>query len=69
MPKKNPKIPILPYYPEGSKDWEKRHIFDTDSIRQSPSGLARIDLKVYAIEANRETTEQIQKQSYRRRMD
>ena len=69
MPKINPKIPILPYYPEGSKDWEKRHLFDTDSIRQSPSGLARIDLKVYAIEANRETTEQIQKQSYRRRMD
>ena len=69
MPKITPKIPILPYYPEGSKDWEKRHLFDTDSIRQSPSGLERIDLKVYAIEAIRETAEQIQKQSYRRRMD
>ena len=65
----DPKIQIDPYYPKGSKDWEKRHIFDTDSIRQSPSGLARIDLQVYAIEANRETTEQIQKPSHHRRLD
>ena len=47
----------------------KNDTFDTDSIRQSNSGLARNDLKVHAIEANRETTKQIQKQSYRRRMD
>ncbi|KAI6660748.1 PiggyBac transposable element-derived protein 4-like [Oopsacas minuta] len=48
---------------------EKRHIFVTKYPIQSPSGLERIDLQVYAIEANKETRIHIGKTNRRRRMD
>ena len=53
----------LPDFFAPSKDWEKRFIFKPDLSRSSSSGMPRIDLYVYAIEANTETNTQIAKRN------
>ena len=56
----------FPKYFEPGTDWEKRTKFVPNRQIQSQSGLLRTDIYAYAIEANKETTTQIAKQTYRR---
>ena len=63
-----PKDKIPEYYPDNYKIWENRPIFKPDTNLKSPTGLPRVDLYVYAIDANTETKSQCEKKKYRRRL-
>ena len=53
------------YHNSTSKDWQERTIYNPDLNHKSPTiGLIRIDLYVYAIDANHETCSQREKHSY-----
>ena len=54
----------LPEYFAPSKDCEKRVFFKTDLSKSSSCGVPRIDLYVYAIEANTETNTQFAKRNH-----
>ena len=56
------------YYTQKSTQWQTRNIFNADPNRISPTGLLRVDLFVYAVEANAETREQCAKSSHKRNM-
>ena len=53
------------YYPPSTK-WEERVIFTPNQQQLSLSGLERLDLFAYSIEANEETKMQLSKRTYRR---
>ncbi|KAI6646989.1 piggyBac-derived 2-like [Oopsacas minuta] len=55
-----------PRYFTPGKEWEKRTKFDVDRQFTSQSGLQRSDLYLFAIEANKETTSQVEKPNGRR---
>ena len=57
---------ILPNFYLPYTNWESRFNFVPELTRVSNSGLNRVDLAVYAIEANTETNSQISKSNYRR---
>ena len=50
-----------PQYFSSTKNWENRFIFDPTISKTSSSGFPRVDLYLYAIEANIETKSQISK--------
>ena len=56
------------YYQCKTTEWQHRREFHPDRNKISPTGLPRINLFVYAIEANEETTQQRAKQNYKRNM-
>ena len=64
----DPTIKMPVYYQKKNTDWESRDIFNPDPCRKSPTGLPRMDLFVYAVEANTETRIQRGKSTYRRNM-
>ena len=58
-PNLNPGKELAKYFSNSSsKNWQERTIFPTDLNQKSPTGLARMDLYIYAIDANNETNEQ-----------
>ena len=64
----DPTVKMPVYYQKKNTDWESRDIFNPDPNRKSPTGLPRMDLFVYAVEANTETRIQRGKSTYRRNM-
>ena len=54
--------------PDKLKDWRNRETFKPALNAKSQSGLPRIDLYVYAIDANIETREQRAKKTHQRNM-
>ena len=64
----NPSINIPTYYPDKHKDWHSRVIFKPAPNSKLYSGLPRIDLYVFAIDANQETKEQQAKKTHHRNM-
>ena len=67
-PTHNPSINIPVYYPDKHKDWHKREVLKPAISAKSQSGLPRVDLYVYTIDANRETREQRAKETHQRNM-
>ena len=64
----DPTVRMPVYYQKKTTDWQTRDIFNPDPDRNSPTGLPRTDLFVYAVEANTETRDQRGKSTYRRNM-
>ena len=64
----NPDDKMPDYFPKNYKIWENRPLFKLDTNLKSPTGLSRVDLYVYAIDANTETKSQCEKKKYRRPM-
>ena len=57
---------LPPNYFTAGKNWEKRKLYSTNELSVSSSGLPRIDLFLYALEANSETNLQLAKINHRR---
>ena len=55
-------------YLKNTTNWQTRKIFNLELNRISPTGLLRIDLCVYAVEAYAETQEQYVKDKNKRRL-
>ena len=69
IPKYDISINMPTYYTSRTAtNWEDRHMFNPNPKQMSPTGLCRTDLYVYAIEANRETAQQVGKKGYRRKL-
>ena len=64
----NPSTSPLVYYPDKHKDWHNREIFKPALNAKSQSGLPRIDIYVYTIDANIKTREQRAKKTHQRNM-
>ena len=65
----DPTFKLPPHFRPKSKDWEKRLGFFPHISRTSVSGMPRIDLFVYAIEANHESRLELEKSRYRRSLN
>ena len=64
----DPTIRMPVYYLKKTTDWQTRKIFNLELNRISSTGLLRMDLYVYAVEANAETQEQCGKDKNKRNM-